>query len=51
MLSELELLAEASHQAVEEGLSIIGDNVPWHTIPIDNVCLYEVDHVFFFDFS
>ena len=51
MLSELELLAEASHQVVQEGLSIIGDNVPRHTIPINNVRPYEVDHIFFFDLS
>ena len=49
MLGKLKLLAQASHPAVKEGLTIIDDNVPRHTISIDNVCPYEVDHIFFFD--
>ena len=35
------------HQFVKEGLTIIGDNVPRYTISIDNVCPYEVNHIFF----
>ena len=49
LLGKLKLFAQASHQAVEEGLTIIGDNVPRHTILIDNVCPYEVDRIFLFD--
>ena len=47
MLGELKLLTYASQQAVDEGLTIISDNLPWHTISINNVCPYKVDHIFF----
>jgi len=49
MLGKLEFLAQASHHAVEEGLTINGDNVPRHTISIDNVCPCHVDHILFFN--
>jgi len=49
MLDKLKIRTQASHQAVKERLTIISDNVPQHTISIDNVCPYKVDHIFFFD--
>ena len=49
VLAKLKLLAQANYHAVDEGLTIISDNVLRHTISIDSVCPYEVDHIFFFD--
>jgi len=51
VLGKLKLLTQASQQAVDEEVTIISDNVPPHTISIDNVCPYEVDDIFFFDLA
>jgi len=48
VLGKLKLLVQASHQAVEEGLTIISDDVPRHTMSIDNMHSYKVDHIFVF---
>jgi len=49
VLGKLKLLTQANQQAVNEGLTIISDNIPQHIISIDDVCPYEVDHIIFFD--
>ena len=49
MLGKLKILAQDSHQNVEEGLTIIGDYVLRYTISIDNVRPYKVDRIFVFD--
>ena len=49
MLGKLKLLAQANNQAVEEGLTIIGDTVPRHTISTNDVCPYEVNRILFLD--
>ena len=48
MLGKLELLAQASHEAVEEWLTVVGDDVPRYTISPDNVCPNEVNDFLFF---
>ena len=48
MLGKLELLTQASHEAVEEWFTVVGDDVPRYTIPIDNVRPYEVNDIFLF---
>jgi len=49
VLGKLKILAQDSHQNVEEGLTIIGDYVLRYTISIDNVRPYKVDRIFVFD--
>ena len=48
MLGKLELLAQASHEAVEERFTVVGDDVPRYAIPIDNVSPYEVNDILLF---
>ena len=50
MLGKLELLAQASHEVIEEWLTIVGDDVPEYAKLIDNVCLDEANNVLFFYF-
>ena len=50
MLGKLELLAQASHEAVEEWFTVVSDDIPWYAIPIDNVHPDEVNDIFLFYF-
>jgi len=50
MLGKFELLTQASHEAIEEWLTIVGDDVPRYVIPIDNVHPDEVNDIFLFYF-
>jgi len=48
VLGKLELLARASHEAVEEWLIVVNDDVPRYAIPIYNVRPDEVKYIFLF---
>jgi len=50
MLGKLELFAQASHEVVEEWLTIVSDDVPRYAIPINNVHPDEVNNIFLFYF-
>jgi len=50
MLGKLELLAQASHEAIEEWLIVVSDDVPRYAILIDNVRLDKVNDIFLFYF-
>jgi len=50
MLGKLELLAWASHEAVEEWLTVVDDDVPRYAILIDDVHPDEVNDIFLFYF-
>jgi len=50
MLGKFKLLTHASHEAVKEWLTVVGDDVPRYAIPIDNVRPYEVNDIFLFYF-
>ena len=50
MLGKLELLAQASHEAVEEWLNVVSDDVPRYAMSIDNVHPDEINDFFFFYF-
>ena len=50
MVGKLELLAQASHEAIEELLTIVGDDIPRYTILVDNVRPNEVNDILLFYF-
>jgi len=50
MLGKFELLAQASHEAIDEWLTIVGDDVPRYAITIDNVHSNEINNIFLFYF-
>jgi len=50
VLGKLELLAQVSHEAVEEWLTVVGGDVPRYAISIDNVRPDEVNDILFFYF-
>ena len=48
MLGKLEFLTQASNEAVEEWLIVVGDDVPRYAVPIDNVHPNEVNDILLF---
>jgi len=50
MLGKLELLAQASHETIEEWFTVVDDDVPRHDILIDNVRSDGINDVFLFFF-
>jgi len=50
VLGKLELLAQASHEAVEEWFTVVSDDVPRYAILIYNVHPDKVNDIFLFYF-